>query len=390
MPRSEPGRQRAIGIALVSLIPLSLALGQPFSHDDLNSLTQAALCRIDASHLADPWMGGLWRFVPKLMLFGLFLVAGPASWMYRLVNLLGNALIVYMIARVVGSRAQSSTTGSWAAALFAAGFGFYAAAVIQVSNLTMIVALALVLAAWRLAQCGRRTPALVAMALAALSHEAAWAAILFAPFALGRDDVEAPRYALAACLVVLGVACFIPGRASTYALTEAQYWIFAIVPLNASLSATTSLPHAVEGLSRAYVALRPWAGGAALLLLLFITLRARGAWIAAVAWLVIFTLPFAAAIAFWPEVWPEHWLSRRYLYAPAVGLCFLAALCLMRLAPGLRRWAGAALIAWGLGWSGLTIWGAAREAASPSQSETRAQWVREMEALDSRWSTPRR
>jgi hypothetical protein len=164
-----------------------------------------------------------------------------------------------------------------------------------------------------------------------------------------------------------------------------QYWIFALVPLNATMSSSTSFSGAVATIAQAVVSVRPWAGYVALAGLLVLVLRARGAWIVAAAWAVIFTLPFAAAIAFWPEVWPAHWLSRRYLYAPAVGLCVLAALWLVSLPALGRRLLAAALVLWSLSWTGFTLWGAAREAASPAQVQARATWAREMHEPDARW-----
>jgi peptidoglycan/LPS O-acetylase OafA/YrhL len=161
-----------------------------------------------------------------------------------------------------------------------------------------------------------------------------------------------------------------------------QYWVFALVPLNATMNASTSFSGILASIAQAVVLVRPWAAYVALLGLLALVVRQRGTWTLAVGWIVVFTLPFAAAIAFWPEVWPEHWLSRRYLYAPAVGFCALAALWLVSLPSRWRTAIAAALLLWGLAWTGLTLWGATREAASPSQIETRATWAREMRALE--------
>jgi len=360
------GRRGALAIAALSLVPLLPALGQPFTHDDLNSIYQAAVCLRNPAHLADPWMGGLWRFVPKLLLVGLLGVAGPVSWVFRLHGYLWHAASVYLIARAFGRPA-----GPWAAALFAAGLGWYAAAVIQVSNVTMLTALALLLAAWRAHQLGRNALAALSLTLAALCHEAAWAGVLFLPLA------RRPRV-LAAVLLAFVVALVVPGWPRTYAWTEMQYWFFALLPLNA-------LPGAMARAGEIAVAIRPWAGIGICLGLAALAWRARGTWALAAAWMVVFTLPFAAAITFWPEVWPAHWLDRRYLYAPAVGVCLLAATWLTTLGIAWRRWAVVALIGWSLAWTGLRIWSAGQEAMSPSQVEARAEWARDMAAVDPRW-----
>jgi hypothetical protein len=383
MSRGALSRRAELFLALGSALPFLPILSLPFVRDDLNSVYQAALSAKHPAHLLDPWMGGLLRLLPKLYLVALWSLAGPRSWVFRLGNLVLHAITVYLVARVFVERSLSRAVGLWTAGLFAAGLAWYGGTVFQISNVTMVSALALVLGAWRLAQCHRRILAGVCLTLAALCHEGAWAVVLFAPFVLEGDDLPALRYALAAFLLLIAAGSFLPERTGVYCSTVMQYWFLALVPLNATLSASTAFSGGWAAVAQAVVAVRPWAGYAALLALLVLAMRARGTWIVSVAWTVIFTLPFAAAIAFWPEVWPAHWLSRRYLYAPAVGLCTLAALWLMSLPVRWRRVAGAALLVWGLMWTGLTLWGATREAASPSQIEARAHWAREMAALGS-------
>jgi len=387
MPRPGNGRNPEIGIALLALLVLLPALGQPFSHDDLNSVYQAALAWHRPAHFLDPWMGGLFRWAPKAVLMALMAVAGPHSWPYRLFNEIADALSVYLLTRTLAARSGSRAVGVWAGALFAAGYAWYAAAAIQISNITIVTALLCLLAAWRLAQRGKRAAAIACFVLAALCHEGAWAALLFLPFAMRSEIPTAFLYALAACLMLFGVGAFLPAQAGMYCATEMQYWAFAIVPLNATLAGAQPFPGPLATLAAWIVAIRPWAGFLALRLLLWVTLRTRGASAAAVAWCLVFTLPFAAAITFWPEVWPAHWLSRRYLYVPAVGLCWLAALLLMALKPLPRRILAAALLLWSLAWTGLTIWGAGREARSAVQVQARAAWAREMSALDARWKS---
>jgi len=385
MPRPGNGRTPEIGIALLALLVLLPAVSQPFSHDDLNSVYQAALSWHRPVHLLDPWMGGLLRIVPKLCLMALVLVAGPQSWAYRLFNVVAHALSVYVLTRTLAARSGSRPVGLWAGILFGMGFGWYAAAAIQISNITIVAALHFLLVAWRLAQRGKRPAAIACFVLAGLCHEAAWAALLFLPFAMRSEIPPASRYALAACLMLFGVGALLPGQAGTYCATEMQYWAFAMVPLNATLAGSQPFPGPLANLGPWIVAVRPWAGLLALLLLLAITLRVRGASAAAVAWCLVFTLPFAAAITFWPEVWPAHWLSRRYLYVPAVGLCWLAALLLMALKINVRCALAVLLLLWSVAWTGLTIWGAGHEAASAGQVQARAEWAREMSALDARW-----
>lgn len=387
MPRPGNGRTPEIGIALLALLVLLPAVAQPFSHDDLNSIYQAALSWHRPAHLLDPWMGGLLRMVPKALLMGLVLVAGPHAWPYRFLNAGITGLSVYLLVRTLAERSGSRPVGLWSGALFAAGFAWYAAAAIQISNITIVSALLFLLAAWRLAQRGKRPAAIACFALAALCHEGAWAAFLFLPFAMRSEIPPAFRYALAASLMLFGVGALLPGQPGTYCATEMQYWAFAIVPLNATLAGSQPFPGGLAHLAAGIVAMRPWAGFLALALLLAVSLRARGAAAAAVAWCLVFTLPFAAAITFWPEVWPAHWLSRRYLYVPAVGLCWLAALLIMVLRPIPRRVLATLLLLWSLAWTGLTIWGAGREAVSPAQVQARADWAREMGMLDARWKT---
>jgi len=379
------GRRQAIGIAALSLVPLLPALAQPFVRDDLNSIYQAAVTLGDPAHLWDPWMGGLARLIPKLLLMGLLAVAGPVSWLFRLHGFLWHAATVYLIARTVGA-AYGRANGLWAAALFAAGFGYYAAAVVQVSNVTMSTALTLLLGSWRLWQLGRARLALVCFAAACLCHEAAWAAVLFIPFAVSAETARTHRVALAAVLIAFVAALAVPGWPRTYASTELEYWFFALFPLNASLGAFGMLPGSLARVGELAVAVRPWAGFAIALGFVALVLRGRGAYVAAVAWMVVLTLAFAAAITFWPEVWPPHWLDRRYLYGPAVGLCWLVATWLVGLGASRRRWAAAALLLWSLLWCELTIWSAARDAASPGQVEARARLAQEMAELDARWA----
>src|SRR5262249_44679414 len=154
----------------------------------------------------------------------------------------------------------------------------------------------------------------ICFVLAALCHEGAWAGALFARLALGGDDVPAGRHALASLLLLIGVGSFLPGPAGVYGATTMQYWVFAVVPLNATMNAGTAFSGGLSTLAHGVVAVRPWAAWVALAGLLAIALRGRETGTVAAAWIVIFTLPFAAAIAFWPEVWPADWLSRRYLY----------------------------------------------------------------------------
>jgi hypothetical protein len=375
-------RRGELLLALLSTLPFLPVLSQPFLLDDLNSLYQAALSARHPTHLLDPWMGGLLRLLPKLYVVALWVIAGDRSWIFRLGNLALHASSVYLIARVFAVRSGSRTVGLWAAGLFAAGLAWYGATVFQISNVTMVLALTLLLASWRLAQRRQRIAAVVCLVLAALCHEGAWAVALIAPLALGKDDLPAARYALASFLLLIAAGSFLPGASGVYCTTTMQYWVFALVPLNATMSASMSFSGVLSSIAQAVVAVRPWAAYVALLALLVLAVRPRGTWTLAVAWVVVFTLPFAAAIAFWPEVWPEHWLSRRYLYAPAVGFCALAGLWLVSLPARWRTTIAALFLLWGLAWTGLTLWGATREAASPAQVAARAAWAREMRALE--------
>jgi hypothetical protein len=382
MVRAATSRRAELVLALLSALPFLPMLTQPFLRDDLNSIYQAALSARHPTHLLDPWMGGILRLLPKLYLVALLAIVGPQSWIFRLVNLFLHGICVYLIARVFAVRSGSRALGLWAAGLFAAGLAWYGGAVFQISNVTMVSALAFLLASWRLAQRRQHVGAVVCLGLAALCHEGAWAVVLFAPLALESDDLPSARYALASFLLLIAAGSFLLGRVGIYCATAMQYWFLALVPLNATMSATTAFSGTFATVAHAVVAVRPWAAYVALAGLLLLTLRQRGIWIVAIAWIVVFTLPFAAAIAFWPEVWPQHWLSRRYLYAPAVGFCALAALWLMGLPSKWRRAMVATLLVWSLAWTGLTLWGATREAASPSQVEARAEWTREMRALE--------
>ena len=384
MFRAATSRRGELALALLSSVPFLPVLAQPFIQDDLNSVYQAAVSARHPAHLLDPWMGGLLRLLPKLYLVALWEIAGASSWVFRLGNVALHAVSVYLLARVLAARSGSHAVGLWAAGLFAAGLAWYGATVFQISNVTMVSALALLLASWRLVQLRKRALAGLCFAMAALCHEGAWAGALFAPFVLENEEAPAARYALASLLLLIAAGSFLPGRVGVYGATAMQYWIFAAVPLNATMSAGTSFSGTAATVAHLVVAARPWAAWLAFLGLLAISLRGRGPWTLAAAWIVLFTLPFAAAIAFWPEVWPAHWLSRRYLYAPAVGFCALAALGLVSLGPRWRAVIATSLVLWSVAWTGLTLWGATREAASPAQVEARAAWTRELRALESR------
>jgi hypothetical protein len=381
MFRAALSRRAEIVLALLSALPFLPVLGLPFLRDDLNSVYQAAVSAKHPAHLLDPWMGGLLRLLPKLYLVALWSIAGPRSGIFRLGNLVLHAITVYLVARVFAERVRSRAVGLWTAGLFAAGLGWYGATVFQISNVTMVSALALLLAAWRLAQRGRRGLAASCLGLAVLCHEGAWAVALFAPVALEDDGVPAARYVLGSFLLLIGVGSLLPAQAGVYCQTVMQYWFFALLPLNATPSASTAFSGSLASVAQGIVAARPWGGYLALVASLVLAMRGSRSAIVAASWTVVFTIPFAAAIAFWPEVWPAHWLSRRYLYAPALGLGALAALWLGALPSRGRGVVALGLLLWGLLWTGLTMYGATREAASPSQIEARARWVKEMGEL---------
>jgi hypothetical protein len=388
-----------LGVAL--LLP---AVGQPFLHDDLNSIYQAAVSLKHPGHLLDPWMGGLLRFVPKLHLMSVLAIWGPDSQVLRLHNLALHGMSVFLVARVFTQLSGSSQIGLWSAAFFALGFGFYARAVIQVSNVTMVSALTLFLAGLYFWQRTKRRLAAASFAMAALCHEVVWAAPLLVPF-----WQAAPKYGevagvsllpgfgarrngirnlLACFLLLLALTSLLPGWPGRLATTEMEYVAFGFIPLNVDtgLLGKSGIQSVLGTAIRAVVESRPWLGFAALVLCFLGALRLRGIGTFALGWTLLFLLPFSALAAARPELRPENWLDRRYLYFPAVGLCALVAALLNGTRIPLRRALTSLVVVWCLLWSGLTLWKFSRDIASPAERRARETFNQEMEALDPRWS----
>jgi hypothetical protein len=392
---SIPARRAEILLALAATAAVAPVLGLPFYRDDMHSIWQAAVTLQRPENLLEPWMGGLLRFIPKLLLVGVLALCGPQTWAFRLLNALLHAASVYLLARAVAHASGSRAVGLWTAGLFALGFGYYSAAVIQISNLTLVAGFTFALLAWSLWQRGRRGPAALALAAALLCHETLAVAVLLWPFLGGpgpegeaapRSWSPARRY-LVALLILVGALSFLPGAAGRLAGTEMGYWVFAILPVNLEQARAAGVAGALATMAQGLAAIRPGLAYVALLAFLIAALRLRETGMRALGWWVVAALPFAAAITLFPDVWAPQHLGRRYLYLPAVGLCLLTASWLAGAGATTRRIALAAIVVWCVAWTGLTQWGFRREFATPKHRADYELFRQEMIRVDPRWES---
>jgi len=388
-----PVRRAEILLALVATAAVAPVLGLPFYRDDMHSIWQAAVSLERPENLLAPWMGGLLRLLPKLLLTGLLALFGPQTWAFRLLNALLHAGSVYLLARTVAHASGSRAVGLWTAGLFALGFGYYSAAVIQISNLTLVCALTSSLLAWFLWQRGRRWPAALALGAALLSHETLAVAALLWPFLAGpwsdgeqgRGRWSPGRRLLVGLLVVIGALSFLPGTLGRLAGTEMGYWVFAILPVNPEQAQAAGVAGAMATTANGLAAIRPWLAYVALVAFLLAALRLREAGMRGLGWWVVAALPFAAAITLFPDVWAPQHLGRRYLYLPAVGLCLVTGSWLAGAGATTRRIALAAIVVWCVAWTGLTQWGFRREFATSKHRADYELFRQEMIRVDPRW-----
>jgi hypothetical protein len=174
-------------------LPYLPSLRLPLLFDDFNTLYQAAITLEDPSHFWSPWTGGLLRFIPKLwFMIGLELW-GVDAWPYRLMNIWVHTVSALVLASLVSRASESRIIGLLAGLLFAIGFGAYGRAVLQISNITMVLSLCALLTAFLLLQQRRGIWACLALAVAVLSHELTWLVVVLIPFFSRRLDKDGER-----------------------------------------------------------------------------------------------------------------------------------------------------------------------------------------------------
>jgi hypothetical protein len=282
-----------------------------------------------------------------------------------------------------------------AALLFAVGVGAYAKGVIQVSNLTMLLGLALLLVSLDLLWSRKYVGACVFFALAAASHEIVLAAPALVPLLIGlktaRSDADSPESAappyragraVGALLGAIVIASLLPGIVGTFCRLEVELSAFMVMPVN--VQGMTALADATRGaltnLTAIAVQSRYFVGLAVTLLLAILAFKGRRLVGYCVAWLYVFFVPSVCLMM----SWGGDWLERRYLHIPAVGACLLASVLLARVACRRRVFASIVftlLIAWGLTLSGFVMYRHRQVSRTPVEAARRDAFREEMRAL---------
>jgi len=374
-------------------------LAFPLVGDDFYSVQQAAVTLKDPGGLLDPWMGGAFRLLPKLIFMGGFIVWGTNPAAYRLLAILIHGLSTFLVASLACGWSRSRGAGFWTALLFAVGFGCYAKPIVQISNLTMQLGLFLTLLALILHRRGNRRGALAFFLLAILSHELAVMTPLVVPFLSARSGregysadahrVQEPSGERRLRIILLGflattiVLSLLPGRAGQLASKQIQAFAFMLLPINLTtmplkLAQEVSIP---RSLMVFVVGQRFWIGLVIVLLLMLRIRKADRTASLGLAWIFFFLVPSAWLMA----GWAGNWMETRYLLIPSVGACFLASTLLLGLSPR-RRTVRVLLLALLVASSLFTnsmVWRKYRwEITQPEWRHSQQEFLMQMQSLD--------
>jgi hypothetical protein len=335
----------------------------PLIGDSCHSVYNAAITLKNPGHIWEPWMGGLFRLIPKLGFMAGVMLWGVAAWPYRLLNLLIHCASTYLVGRTTESMSGSLSLGFWTAILFAVGFGSYGKSVVEVSSLTMQLGMFFLLLSVYSLWKGRNAHAIVYFLLSASSHEIALAGILLAPLVIrarlrGDTPCNAPfgisgsaRNKLAVLLIasaVLALATLLPGRMGRLASNELEAPVMMILPVNPGSEAYSSawgLPVPAP-LITAIVDYRAILGIAMLFVLIFLGRRRSDFLVLALAWIYVFWLPSA----WFYSAHDTGRLEIRHAYISSVGACLLASILVFQI-NRLRRILVPSILAVLVGWS---------------------------------------
>ncbi len=375
----------------------------PLWGDELVRIREAALNLQDASRFLTPWIGGVFRPLPKLAIMGGLAAWGVRAWPFHLVAILLHAICSVYVARLAEKWSSSRLVGVWAGVLFAVGFGAYGPAVHAITNITMLIALALLLAALDMLWRGRRASALVLFILAASSHEFVAVAPALIPFMvplrnrehglpgealLGRHGwTRETSRVLGVSLIVLVLLGFLPGVLGRFCSTEVGMSGFMLVPVNRGSAAAAGAGSALVDLVDALASNHFWIGAVVTLCVAFVLRRRHPLRALSAAWIYLYLLP-PAVLMF---VWDRGWWQRRYLYVAAVGVCLLASHLILRLHRRSRALAFVVLtvlVVWSLSLGALTWRKMLADSLSPQQVHFREVCFTEIGRLNPRWVPP--
>ncbi|MFH1501948.1 MAG: hypothetical protein ABIG03_02760 [Candidatus Eisenbacteria bacterium] len=387
--------------ALVALASHVAALRLLPYADELHSLLWTALSLKDASLLMRPWMGGVLRLPPKLVLVAGLASWGPRAWVFHLVVVLLHAVNAVLVGRLGARLSGSRPVGFTSGLLFAVGFGAYGKAVFSASNITIVLALLLLLVSVDLLLSRRWLWSAVLLALAAASHEIALGALPLVPvIVLLREDLrrrDAPTgerasagvrwvcFAVAGGLAATIVCSVLPINVTRLFRLELGMVWFMLFPFNTGTAAAVGGPAWLNVLEDVLVSGRSLLGGA-LAVVFTVLLMRRSAFVAvAVAWVYAALFPAAVFIS----GWGGDWMERRYLYVASVGACMLAAGLLARVRARSRFLAAALLVlllVWSVGLTGMVWRKSVADSLTSDQIRHRREYLLKLGSMDPHWA----
>jgi len=366
--------------------------------DELHTLHNAAISLRDPSRVMYPWLGGqVLRIPPKLVVMGGLAAWGPRSWAFHLLVLLLHAGCSVLVGRLSERLSGSRAVGLISGVLFATGLGAYGKAVFRASNITMLLALLLLLFSVELLLRRRWLPSVTLLLLAIASHEIALGGLLVLPVVAlsgaghlcahgserGGGGERWIRRGLFVALAALCLGALLPFGAHRLFRLELELGWFMLVPLNAGDAVGAAAR--VRDLEAFLMTLRPWLGGALALGLAVLAARGRRFLLIAVAWVYAFLAPAAVFMV----GWSDGWIERRYIYVASVGVCMLAAALTARTARRSRP-LGVALLTLLLGWTlvlvGITWRKNMSDSLDPVQVRQRQDYFEELGRSNPRWS----
>lgn len=314
-------RQALAGLALAALIILlshAPALPSYFVSDDFDWLNAGFEAYDRPLSLLTP-LEGFYRPLARLLFFLVWNVAGPEPWPYHLaivfIHLVNFALVYRLGAKLGGSRAQGLAAAVlWGATSRISDVTLGLTPVFDALLLVTLLALVLALPAAGTPLTGRRVAALVLLEFPAALAKETWIvapALLFALVFLFHRDSLARMARNLALLAVVPVVYFL-----------ALSWLHPTFQWSYYRWTPAALLHPLEniagwlGFDRRETGLAgPAIGAVFLALVLWALFRSRfRLGLAGAAWFVLLSLPTMAV-----PVQPN-----RYLYAPSVGLAWLA------------------------------------------------------------------
>lgn len=335
--------------ALLSVVVSLPALVLPFSGDDFYILEQAVLSVDEPRHFLSPWMGGIFRPLPKLFCAAGLCLWGSRPWVFHLINSIVHGLTVWLVYRGVMAWTRSGRMAFWTSLLFGLGIGSNLWAIWKISNITMLSASCFFLAALVFLCAGRKRVAGVWFLAALLCHEQILCAVFLWPFladaraeVAGGDQVRPVlRPARLAVFLLILAAAALAGRMASMAWAPVvlRQSAFLLFPINSPERILDIWPALQFGLgavplrAACFLVEHQFGLGLAILAVLLLALpRSSRELRLAVAWTYIFMLPSALLIAYHLDspLVESGWLERRYLYLPGLGLAFGLAAVLTR------------------------------------------------------------